>query len=84
MKIFKWQAQWWTKEIMKTSCLNWREVEWYLCLNGNKPQIMFVPADFSKWSIKASALMATKLLKPTKEIFPLIEKQEGGIGVQVI
>jgi len=28
--------------------------------------------------------MATKLLKPTKEIFPLIEKQEGGIGVQVI
>ena len=45
---------------------------------------MFVPADFSKWSIKASALMATKLLKPTKEIFPLIGKQEGAIAVQVI
>jgi len=28
--------------------------------------------------------MATKLLKPTKEIFPLIGKQEGAIAVQVI
>jgi len=28
--------------------------------------------------------MATKFLKPTKEIFPLNGKQEGGIAVQVI
>ena len=41
----------WTKKNMKTSCLNWRDVEWYWCLNGNKPQKMFSSVKSSKRSV---------------------------------
>jgi len=45
------KIQRWTNKNKKTSCLYWRDVEWYWCLNGNKPQKIFVSVDCLKWSV---------------------------------
>jgi hypothetical protein len=44
---------------------------------------MIMPADSSNLSVKASALLSIKLLKPIQEIFPQTEKQDGGIAADL-